>query len=70
MDQLDTQSHVTQLRSTLTQLDGELKVKDKLVEKYEIEIRQRNDDIDKKMYRYDTPHTQTQRALYTTRPGP
>lgn len=48
---MDTQSHVTQLRSTLTQLDGELKVKDKLVEKYEIEIRQRNDDIDKKMYR-------------------
>lgn len=26
-------------------------VKDKLIEKYELEIRQRNDDIEKKMYR-------------------
>jgi coiled-coil domain-containing protein 40 len=51
VDKLNTDSHVTQLKSTLEKLDDDLKSKDKMIEKYELEIRQRNDEIEKKMYR-------------------
>jgi len=42
---------VTQLKATLEKLDEDLRSKDKMIEKYELEIRQRNDEIEKKMYR-------------------
>ena len=37
----------------LDKLVKELRDKDKLIEKYEMEIRQRNDEIEKKMYAVD-----------------
>lgn len=51
MDELNTKAQVSQLKSTLEKLDQDLKAKDMMMEKYELEIRQRNDDIEKKMYR-------------------
>jgi chromosome segregation ATPase len=53
VDSLNTSAHNMQLSETLDQLVGELKEKDGLIEKYELEIRQRNDEIEKKMYRVD-----------------
>merc|ERR1719353_429068 len=53
VDALNTDAHNMQLRDTLAKLVGELKEKDTLIEKYEMEIRQRNDEIEKKMYRVD-----------------
>ena len=53
VDCLNTAAHDKQLRSTLTGLVQELKEKDSLIEKYELEIRQRNDEIEKKMYIVD-----------------
>lgn len=41
------------LKDQLSVVVGELKSKEALVEKYQVEIRQRNDDIEKKMYRVD-----------------
>ena len=41
-------SHNTGLKETLSELDAELKRKTVLIEKYEIEIRRRNVDIEKK----------------------
>lgn len=48
VDALNTEAHNQELRATLTAYDEELKNKDKLIEKYEAEIRQRHDKIDKK----------------------
>jgi chromosome segregation ATPase len=42
-----------QVKEQLNQISVDLKSKESLVEKYQIEIRQRNDDIEKKMYRVD-----------------
>lgn len=42
-----------QVKEQLNQVAVDLKSKESLVEKYQIEIRQRNDDIEKKMYRVD-----------------
>jgi chromosome segregation ATPase len=53
VDSLNTDAHNMQLRDTLSKLVTELKEKDSLIEKYEMEIRQRNDEIEKKMYRVD-----------------
>jgi len=53
VDSLNTDAHNMQLRDTLAKLVAELKEKDGLIEKYEMEIRQRNDEIEKKMYRVD-----------------
>lgn len=53
VDSLNTSAHNMQLSETLDHLVGELKEKDGLIEKYELEIRQRNDEIEKKMYRVD-----------------
>jgi hypothetical protein len=43
------------LREILGKAMGELNDKDRLIEKYQLEIRQRNDEIEKKMYVSKTP---------------
>merc|ERR1719261_1960754 len=53
VDTLNTDAHNVQLRDTLQKVVAELKEKDGLIEKYQVEIRQRNDEIEKKMYRVD-----------------
>ena len=53
VDSLNTQAHNSQLQETLDKLNSELDEKDKLIEKYEMEIRQRNDQIEKKMSTVD-----------------
>jgi chromosome segregation ATPase len=53
VDALNTVSHNTGLKETLSELDAELKRKTVLIEKYEIEIRRRNDDIEKKQREVD-----------------
>ena len=53
VDTLNTKAHNVQLKETLTKLLDDLKDKDKLIEKYEMEIRQRNDSIEKKMAMVD-----------------
>mmetsp|Transcript_96284 Transcript_96284/g.274290 ORF Transcript_96284/g.274290 Transcript_96284/m.274290 type:complete len:930 (-) Transcript_96284:52-2841(-) len=53
VDTLNTDAHNVQLREMMEKQLTELKDKDKLIEKYQLEIRQRNDEIEKKMYRVD-----------------
>jgi chromosome segregation ATPase len=53
VDVLNTKAHNEQLQKTTDSLVGELAAKDKLIEKYEMEIRQRNDQIEKKMHTVD-----------------
>ena len=53
VDSLNTDAHNMQLRDTRPKLVTNLKEKDSLIEKYEMEIRQRNIEIEKKMYRVD-----------------
>tara|TARA_B100000795_G_C22789494_1_gene436215 strand:+ start:1569 stop:2015 length:447 start_codon:yes stop_codon:yes gene_type:complete len=53
VDILNTKSHNDSLQKTTDSLIGELTSKDKLIEKYEMEIRQRNDQIEKKMHTVD-----------------
>lgn len=48
VDALNTGAHNKELRQTLDAYDNELLEKDKLIEKYELEIRQRHDKIEKK----------------------
>jgi len=53
VDILNTDAHNTQLKEVLDKHTEDLKEKDKLIEKYQLEIRQRSDEIEKKMYRVD-----------------
>ena len=53
VDILNTKAHNEQLQKTTDSLVAELAAKDKLIEKYEMEIRQRNDQIEKKMHTVD-----------------
>jgi len=53
VDALNTESHNKQLSSDLQELVSALSQKDKMIEKYELEIRQRNDEVEKKMYVVD-----------------
>lgn len=53
VDVLNTRAHNAALADTLKALEAELSEKDALVAKYELEIRQRNDAIEKKMYMVD-----------------
>jgi len=53
IDKLNTQSHTEQLDQELNNQLAELKEKDKMIEKYKMEIRQRHDEIEKKMYVVD-----------------
>lgn len=51
VDSLNTEAHNLQLRETLRQTEEELNARDKLIDKYQLEIRQRNDEIEKKVIR-------------------
>ncbi|KAF0697615.1 Aste57867_11705 [Aphanomyces stellatus] len=53
VDILNVQAHTAQLKETHEKIVTELKGKDLQVEKAELEIRQRNDEIEKKMLRLD-----------------
>jgi len=53
LDALNTEAHNAQLQEGLSGLVAGLRDKDQLIEKYELEIRQRNDEIEKKMYLVD-----------------
>jgi chromosome segregation ATPase len=49
VDSLNTDAHNVQLRKLVAAAVAELADKDKLIEKYQLEIRQRHDEIEKKM---------------------
>jgi len=53
VDMLNTEAHNAQLQESLDTLLAELREKERLIEKYELEIRQRNDEIEKKMHTVD-----------------
>jgi chromosome segregation ATPase len=53
IDQLNTESVNTSFKETLNSFSKEIKEKEMLSSKYSLEIRQRNDEIEKKMYRVD-----------------
>ncbi|CAM9167860.1 unnamed protein product [Chrysoparadoxa australica] len=53
VDALNTEAHNQQLKETHKRVQADLEEKDLLIEKYQLEIRQRHDDIEKKMYRVD-----------------
>lgn len=54
VDALNTLAHNDQLKTTVTDIDAELKRKEQLVGKYEVEIRRRNDEVEKKMRDLDS----------------
>ena len=49
VDSLNTEAHNLQLRETMRRSEEELNSKDRLIEKYQNEIRQRSDEIEKKV---------------------
>ena len=53
LESLNVQAVCDQLKESLQHLVEEIQEKDKLVEKFELEIRQRTDAIEKKMYLVD-----------------
>jgi len=53
VDALNTEAHCQSLKKTRAQCLAELKTQDTLIEKYQLEIRQRHDDVEKKMYIVD-----------------
>ena len=53
VDSLNTEAHNVQLQETLQRVEDELTSRDNLIAKYQLEIRQRTDEIEKKMYRVD-----------------
>lgn len=48
VDALNTEAHNLQLKETLARSEEELNSRDRLIEKYQAEIRQRGDEIEKK----------------------
>lgn len=52
VDSLNTEAHNLQLKETLRRSEEELNSKDRLIEKYQTEIRQRGDEIEKKVGRH------------------
>ena len=48
VDALNTEAHNLQLKETLARSEDELNNRDRLIEKYQAEIRQRGDEIEKK----------------------
>lgn len=51
VDSLNTEAHNLQLKGTMRRSEEELNSKDRLIEKYQTEIRQRGDEIEKKVSR-------------------
>jgi coiled-coil domain-containing protein 40 len=64
VDVLNTEAHNVRLQDTLKLLDDELKTKAGVVEKYETEIRRRNDEIEKKTRSMDQLNRKLERLLY------
>jgi len=58
VDALNTKAHCVALKKTMGQCLGELKTQDTLIEKYELEIRQRHDDVEKKNVHRRPPEPQ------------
>jgi len=65
VDSLNASSTNDQLKDQLNIVVKELKEKDSLVEKYQVEIRQRNDEIEKKMYRVDRLNKKYEKMVET-----
>lgn len=63
VDVLNTDAHNVQLSDTLTLLDEELKEKANVVEKYQIEIKRRNDEIEKKTRGVDALNRQLEKVV-------
>lgn len=53
VDSLGTQAHVQTLEQSLSAILDDLREKDRLIEKYEQEIRRRNDEIERKQSEVD-----------------
>lgn len=53
LDILNVASHLDQLQEQFSVVQKDLTAKDQLIEKYQVEIRQRADEIEKKIYRVD-----------------
>ena len=53
VDILNTEAHNVKLAETLKMLDEELNEKTSTIEKYEVEIKRRNDEIEKKTREID-----------------
>ena len=49
VDSLNTEAHNLQLKETLRRSEEELDARDRLIEKYQLEISQRNIEIDNKV---------------------
>lgn len=64
VDVLNTEAHNLQLGDTLKLLDDELADKAKVIDKYQLEIQRRNDDIEKKTRNVDTLNRKLEKLLY------
>jgi len=63
VDILNTESHNARLKETLKLLDEELDDKSKAIEKYELEIKRRNDEIEKKTREIDLLNRKLERMV-------
>lgn len=54
-----------QLKETLTRAEEELSEKDRLIDKYQLEIRQRNDEIEKKVFVFRSSAERYRRLTHT-----
>lgn len=64
VDVLNTEAHNVQLEDTLKLLDEELADKAKVIDKYQLEIQRRNDDIEKKTRNVDTLNRKLEKLVY------
>ncbi|KAJ8610089.1 hypothetical protein CTAYLR_007086 [Chrysophaeum taylorii] len=69
VDALNTEAHNDQLHETLDGMLKKLKDQDTLIARYQQEIRQRNDDIEKKMYRVDRLNRKYEKMTANADPG-
>lgn len=63
VDVLNTDAHNVQLNDTLALLDEELKEKINVVEKYQVEIHRRNDEIEKKTRSVDALNRRLEKII-------
>lgn len=64
VDVLNTEAHNAKLADTLALLDGELRAKAGVVERFEGDIRRRNDEIEKKTRAVDALNRKLEKLLY------
>lgn len=65
VDVLNTDAHNTRLQDTLALLEGELNEKSGVIERYETEMRRRNDEIEKKTRTVDLLNRKLEKILST-----